>query len=531
MDRVPPEILQKIFLLLVLDERLACSLVCQSWWHVLDEYLLYSVEIAKDHDRFIRFIDMIQQSPHRAAQVHELELHDCISQIFNKRELCSMFPNVQHVALTTTTRQVGFIEPLEATRTKSKIKSISECPYFEYTFRMINLDLCGQLQYLKLDFSGRIDNDRKIIPQLKNMPMLEHLVIHNLDLSIADLETLHNNIPSIKRLELDILDVFESDIPQVIVPPVALVSVSLSMVGCDSLKTICAFYQYLSKKYINITKWKFSGDKWYFIHSRDINHVYENGYLQFLRLIGPTLEELNFYYVQDGRNVFKVLDESDSHIKRFHFDSCTGAILEDLAQSNQAKCVQSVSLSDTDINSIDSLECIESLTTLKLSYGSFGPIHLTKCLNACPSTLKNFSFFASDMPKLDLTILQVTCIEHLVINSPELTKELADAISFYFPKLVHLELRGIVKQNITIAPQSSYFQTAKIRTRMITNRFLISVKSLNDPSPSLCLCEESNVSFTSSHPDFQVLPTLSFEYFKKKKLDISEKYCIKISCC
>lgn len=38
---------------------------------------------------------MIKNSPHRAAQVQELILRDCIPEEFDKQEICNWFPNAR----------------------------------------------------------------------------------------------------------------------------------------------------------------------------------------------------------------------------------------------------------------------------------------------------------------------------------------------------------------------------------------------------------------------------------------------------
>lgn len=175
MDKLPLEILHKIFVLLALDERLTCALVCRSWWRALDDHcLFYSVEIKAKYYYFGRFINMMQQSPHRAAQVQELNLDHCLPHFFNKRDLCELFPNIRHVALANSTAHFDFWKPLKLAQRTAKVESISESANFEYTSQLITSDLCGQLRYLKLDFYTICIHHDKTIAQLKNMPVLQH---------------------------------------------------------------------------------------------------------------------------------------------------------------------------------------------------------------------------------------------------------------------------------------------------------------------------------------------------------------------
>ncbi|KAI8882784.1 hypothetical protein K501DRAFT_315455 [Backusella circina FSU 941] len=533
MDKLPPEILRKIFKLLVLDEKLECTLVCRSWWRALDEFsLFYSVELSYSFDQFNRFINMIQDSPHRAAQVQKLELHNCIPSTFNKRKLHILFPNVRHVvALMTGEQQAKLSEPLELTRTTSKVEYISESVYFEYTYQLISSNLCGRLGFLELNFPVLEADYWTFMPQLRNMPVLKHLVLLYPKLKVTDLETLHRNIPSIQKLELINTSLCSSESPAIITPTTSLKTCSFSTTEYNRLEDLCQFYLYLSKKYISVTKWEHLVFRYHLIGKTRIKQFYENGFLQFLQRIGPTQDALKLHYLRNRMDVFKALDESGSRIKSFYFFYCQGGTLfEYLAKSNQANYVESLFLYDTTtLNSLNHIGSMTALTKLHLCDKRFSPISLTDCLNACPPTLKDFSFSVHHQFTFDRsTTCNIFFIEKLTIRSSKLTSELGDAISLCFPKLVHLCLRGDVLENITIAPQSLHIETVKIETALLRKKHGLSFKSANEPSPQLCLCKKNSIVFTTNE-SLQTLPMLTFEYFKEQELDISdsEKFDLK----
>jgi hypothetical protein len=68
MDKLPPELLHKIFIQLDLQQRLVCLTVCRSWWRVLDQCcLFYSIVLRNEDDYFNRSMDMFERLPDRAA--------------------------------------------------------------------------------------------------------------------------------------------------------------------------------------------------------------------------------------------------------------------------------------------------------------------------------------------------------------------------------------------------------------------------------------------------------------------------------
>jgi hypothetical protein len=63
MDKLPAELLHKIFIELKLEQRLKCLTICRSWWSVLDSYgFFYDIILRESNKgkRFNRFMDMLK---------------------------------------------------------------------------------------------------------------------------------------------------------------------------------------------------------------------------------------------------------------------------------------------------------------------------------------------------------------------------------------------------------------------------------------------------------------------------------------
>ncbi|KAI8882888.1 hypothetical protein K501DRAFT_315319 [Backusella circina FSU 941] len=471
MNRIPPEILHKVFSLLDLDERLTCTLVSRSWWSVLDRYsLFYNIEIENDNDRFIRFIDMIERLPHRAAQVEELIINCPLKDIFNKRRLCNIFPNVRSIKLDdpiTIENYYHFSEPIETTQQKSKVQHISDTIYCEYASQMMMSNLCDQLTTIYLDFRGLFVSCRTILPQMKNMPVLKELTLNLANLSKVDMEVLHNNIPSIQILKLLRLILCESEMPLNIISPTALTDVFISIEIADNIATHAEWYRYICSKYINVTKWDYNDEELF--HTDETVFLYENGFLQFLEFIAPTQSSITLTRLPDHINFFKVLDNIGSQIEEFDIYFCKGdTVLQNFAESNQSRYVKDLTIDNTMIGSIHHFQNFTSLSKLTLEPTDFYhelTINLTDCLNLLPNTLKDFSI---DYP--DLVFEPVNCkpssIENLTINSWSLTKELMEMVSSCFPQLVNLYLSGSTGCNLDISLPSHSLKSATFSLNM-----------------------------------------------------------------
>jgi hypothetical protein len=164
--------------------------------------------------------------------------------------------------------------------------------------------------YLK-DMS--IPDTPTILSQLKDLPVLKTLALQSAGLRIDDLELLHKNIPSIQELILDLL-YLNGRIPSEVVPASSVTSLICCGSDSEDVHALCLIYQYMAKKYANVTEVVFDDVGLDNYEPSEIKHFYLNGYLDFLKLIGPTQNRLILEYVPDGVNPFEVLDAVDSKI-------------------------------------------------------------------------------------------------------------------------------------------------------------------------------------------------------------------------
>jgi hypothetical protein len=163
MDKLPPELLHRIFIQLDFEQRLACTLVCRSWWSVLDKYsLFYNLVLKKDKDHFSRFINMFKQSPDRAAQVEELDIELKDSYKFNRRKLLNIFPNTRVLNVEKYFDSDGFMfrhykRHINNSHSKAKLEHLSDFYQCELVCQIISSKLGVRLKTLCLN-TGSIPN-------------------------------------------------------------------------------------------------------------------------------------------------------------------------------------------------------------------------------------------------------------------------------------------------------------------------------------------------------------------------------------
>jgi hypothetical protein len=281
----------------------------------------------------------------------------------------------------------------------------------------------------------------------------------------------------------------------------------------------------MTKKYTSVTEIDFHELELDRYKPSEIKYIYLNGYLDLLKLIGPTRHELTLRHVPEDVDPFEVLDAVDSKLKQIRLYRCESeAILQDLFRSNQSNYVQVLVLTDTNIDSIHLIKYMTSLTQLSVDFTDKDapPLHLVDCLASCPDNLKTLSLHCPNLVAKS-SIMTLDSIERLNIDCAILTSELGDIISQSFPNLVKLELFFKYLENTNITIKSPRFQHAtfyKDKCRSIRDdKYGLSFKSA-DQTETLHYLYDELAWKCVQFEDIQHLPALFFTSFTKQKLDL-----------
>jgi hypothetical protein len=463
MEKLPTEVLHKIFIELELHQRLICLLVCRSWWRVLEKYsLFYTVEIKQcSKYSFDKNLSKFVKSPALAAQVRELYIkpHPNINRLLN------IFPNTRIIKVECNaprriSKSTPAKKPIVITHSKSKVNFLSDFGRCELTSQILHSNLGARLGTLWLSFYG-ISDTSVVLSRLKNLPVLKKLSLKSPTMTLQHLEDIHKNIPSIQDFNLKNIKIKASNMPCDIIPA-SITTFSFLHGRFRDKKTHTQFYQYMTQKYINISTAEYEDNMIEGYDSNDRREIFLNGVLDFFKLIGPSQTRLNLNRVPDGVDIFGALDAVGSQIKKLHFEACEGETMFNyLSQSKQAHHVQEISTLNSSVDSMRFLANMTALTTIKLMFFDiFEPqFQLVDVLNGCPPSLKHLSITCFHLVVDPFTTV-LASVETLELHSKSLTGTIGDIVSYCFPNLVQLVLFGSARQDIRIMLRSPHFEKA-----------------------------------------------------------------------
>jgi hypothetical protein len=469
-------------------------------------------------------MDMIKRSPHRAVQVEEFTLSFCFEDGFIKRNFCNMFHNVRIVDLDCgfdRDRSPNYSEPVEATHTSSKVQHITDEGLCEYASQMMTSNLCGQLHTLDLDFKNLRISCQTILPQIKNMPVLEELTLSKPYLSVVDMELLHNNIPSIRKLDMTEMILQDSKMPTVAKPATPLTTIHFGIELVDNLEAHTNWYRYATKKYTNATRWDYYDEE--LDEMEDSQYIYENGYLDFLGLVAPTQSELMLGNLPENINVFDVLDGRDCRIIELYLHNCQSETsFQNLAQSKWSKYIKDLTVHDTKLGSFHHFQNFTMLTKLNLNnifLGNSDRINLTDCLNSLPATLKELNIRCDDLKGNPINC-RMNSIEKLDIFSRCITRNIVDIALTCFPKLVYLFFYGDINSSLNVVLHSQYLKSVQFRSLLPIQIF--SYKSPSQPNPLLYTFEDGK-KICVRYEDVETKPILSVISFTERTWEFSRR--------
>jgi hypothetical protein len=406
--------------------------------------------------------------------------------------------------------------------------------------------LGGRLETLCLDFKRLLETP-PILYQLKDLPVLKRLVLKSVKFKLDALEEMHRNIPSIQDLSLDEMAVLKGNRPLDIIPATCMTRLKFSTVsiydyrnntleGTISKETHGQFYQYIVKKYINITDIDYKDDALNSYQQDEIKHIYLNGLLDFFKLTVPIRNELTLSGLPDDVDPFEPLDSVDARINHLALVECSHeSSIQYLYHSKQPDYIQDLHLLDTVLDSIHLLKDMPALTSLNVEYANSNtePICVHGFLAACPPTLKSLAIAAKYL-KTEPFNTKLDSIKSLSIGYGPLTSCLGDIISFCFPNLADLYVQGAVTENVNIKLMYPQFLTATFITGnpqlFGTNRniafsaHVLSFKSSNQAETQYYICDgrsNHNKPTKIQYADIVDLPILSVETCANIKVEVA----------
>jgi hypothetical protein len=110
--------------------------------------------------------------------------------------------------------------------------------------------------------------------------------------------------------------------PSEVVPASSITKLNFCCNHPEEIEMLCLIYNYIINNYTNLTEVDFDkvGLNDYEPSAR--RYFYLNGYVDLLKLIGPTQHERTLEYVPDSVDDFEVLDVVGSRIRHFNLYGC-----------------------------------------------------------------------------------------------------------------------------------------------------------------------------------------------------------------
>jgi hypothetical protein len=153
---------------------------------------------------------------------------------------------------------------------------------------MLASNLGDRLGELQLDFEG-IDgiSTRTIVDQLKNLPVLKTLTLHDLNIGINDLKKIHTGLPTVQEFTLSI-NITASEMPSNVLPATSITKLDIRIDNASDVNTHIQFYQYMLKKYSSVKVTEYLEEMILYYDPDDARRVYLNGILDFYKLVVPS---------------------------------------------------------------------------------------------------------------------------------------------------------------------------------------------------------------------------------------------------
>ncbi|KAI8882313.1 hypothetical protein K501DRAFT_273824 [Backusella circina FSU 941] len=517
MDRLPTEILHSVFIQLPLRQRLECTLVCRYWSDLLRKRSLFHTVVMEEEDICDRFLEMIQRFPARAYQVEILRLDNSLDTMFDNRKICNIFPKARVIEITSGGIHDEFIHfnkrPVELIISKTQITHLADYDECELACELMNTKRCSRLKYLKICMDSEKDSSLHFVPQIKNLPMtLDHL------------ETLHDNVPTLKTFTFDWFEPQSSILP-LNIKPTLVTKLNIEGRGFDEqMDKQVIWLNYIQQKYPALTEFSF----WcqYNENHDTVNmyNFYTLGVLPVMKSLGSQVVTTSPLCVPHGLDIFEHIDEYGCKLRECTFImENSGLILEEMAVSAQTEHLQKLHIFYLQDSAFTWLPHLMHLKVLELTYhrvlteeydkekSTMSTISLNTLLRQSPDTLETLSI---SFAELNLVYTNDTyassSVKTLKLKSTVLPKGADKYLARYFPLLTSLHLEECIFSNGKLSLPNHNLSCLEVVTRDKAHAIVdVSLKTEQYVQPRLYPAKPQGLfmSLYQGHEDVYINPT------------------------
>jgi hypothetical protein len=365
--------------------------VSRGWKRALDNAVFKTIRI-QSRLQLLDIVAKARKEPSLSNLVQNLildvndiqatEINDLCSSFFNLREL-TFYGKGQINYTPKFTGTLGFFSWTET------IRNINEKSTRLFAYHVLKQGVCPVLTEIAICGQTLEDGD-ELISILGNAPSLKTLTLRDYNLTLMDLEAIHDKVPLLTSLSLHVTGLDAKKYPATITPMNAITKLNLANIYTSSADEYIAFQKYLIQKYPMITDMGYSVSIHYNQrHSDCINE----GLIPQLQHIAPNLTRLNLMQSRYIPYVFPTLDQHECQLKELTI----GLPLNEqeviqITTSKQSQFIEKLSLAR--VRADHFLEHLTGLTSLESLSFSYRPnmmqwdhINMTALLDAVGDTI------------------------------------------------------------------------------------------------------------------------------------------------
>jgi hypothetical protein len=473
IDKLPSEVLIKIFKYLHLKQKLRCMLVCQKWArvlvsgkHILETVTMLSLPSSESLQRRVNeLIKRASEGEKTAANTCQRLLYENKSGgiCFDTVSLAQVFPNLKF-AFFESERGVTFEQDDSMVFTTKESESfqgwrngleiVVDWSHNGFFFlSVLDTGVFHRLTSLALRFSNFNLSNVSIFKRLKHAPFLTALVVSILRLSATDLEELHDNTPRLTSLSLQGLLIFNSDqVKSLNIAPMKQIK-ALKILALSRFSDVNGFMLYMEELEL------FPPGRMYALTRATGAEHNSSAWSELVSVIGPSLRTCTIGFEDSIDNMIGTLLQHACNLERLNLKPYKYSALckYNLALSS-FQCLHTLSLFQiSSVAKLARLKELRGLRDLTLQYDenlNGDPVCVDSLINVLSANIESLRLTGTVLTiheKVE-AVDQQSNIVHLKLSRVTMDKYVVDFIEQNFQSMETLGLnlcQGINKLDLS----------------------------------------------------------------------------------
>ncbi|KAI8880405.1 hypothetical protein K501DRAFT_275652 [Backusella circina FSU 941] len=404
MDKLPVEILNRVFDKLHFSQKTRCALVCRQWATLIHSYkLLYDLTIENSsYHKTSAFDDWkkrITQQPRWGKQVRELALIGCLVKKEDITILPTLFPYIRTLVLLPTASNLPNFDTTQSTQFEiwhNRLDNMIEgcCHYF--TYHLLGTGIFSRLESITLTYDEYLSiSPDKLFERFAHAPALKYLELKGFRVTFEILETLHKHAPNIVSLGFYCIQFISDSFPPSIQPAQALDRLKIFS-GEFSTIQIHLWKRYILSKYPNVIDLVFNTGGFEMNSSENLSHTQILNPM--LQILSPQLKSLGVTYFPFDPEWFAIMDKENAKLHTLQISAHRILqTIDGLLSFNQFRNLRVLGIRLMTPSDYAWLASTVHLEKLKLDFvmKDDGEEQHSVCLNQllffCPDTLKSLT--------------------------------------------------------------------------------------------------------------------------------------------